>query len=100
MLTFEEFRDKLADAVTVAVNTGTTISDVGTGLREDNFNCPLGCLTGTRYPLSADRFRPIGLALEWAWDFIAGFDRGEEWGDTESKALGRAYRRKFVTGAK
>jgi len=90
---FNAFRDKLGDAVTVAINTGKRVSS-----RDMSASCPLGCSPDFRgrsgfrpFPWKAQQHFP--LKENDAAQFIVGFDLGA--GVGRYAELGRAYREKF-----
>ena len=92
MLTFEEFRAKLADVVTVAINRGTRVS-------VDFVDCcPLGCWPGVgdRKPSPIFASLIVGILDHQASYFACGFD-GHPVGDESNKfyQLGRLYRERF-----
>lgn len=94
MKTFEQFRRELADAVTVAINSGRRIGeDNGTGCC-----CPLGVRTDYAFPggISAEYAWDIGY--DAAWEFADGFDGDgpSDYGDSPYFKLGRLYRQRFV----
>ena len=81
---FEKFRRKLADAVTIVINSGERVS-----ASNARCLCPLGCL-----PEEKER-RPCYLFGPFA-EFTAGFDAvGSAGLFPEYKALGRLYRSRF-----
>ena len=91
-ITFEEFRVKLADYVTVAINSRKTV-----GHRYYD-HCPLGCwpTIGAASPGGVTASGAIGIPEKDAWQFISGFDRGftTNRGNRFYK-LGRLYRERF-----
>lgn len=102
MTDFEIFRRKLADAVTVAINSGARVTV--RRLNPHGFlaaeSCPLGCLPSA---IAERRFRPfghidpsVGLGYEDSVAFAHGFDdRPNTLGDGRFYNLGRLYRERF-----
>lgn len=99
MKSFDQFRRELADAVTVAVNSGVVIHD---GSRADltiDCRCPLGVRTRVRHPTDVVAAPAWGISTYSALAFAEGFD-GERalWLGDHAKffQLSRLYRRRFV----
>lgn len=96
MKSFDQFRRELADAVTVAINSGRRIGeDNGTGCC-----CPLGVRTDYPFPGGLSAEDAWGIDSEEAWDFASGFD-GDDPGhrcDSQFFQLGSLYRQRFVEG--
>jgi hypothetical protein len=104
-LSFEEFRAKLADEVTNAINAGARIC-VASEAASDTAYCPLGALAiklNARWThpwpnIAADAW---GLSLAAAAGFARGFDGVSRCSTPENfYELGRAYRRRFVEGVR
>lgn len=95
MKTFEQFRREIADAVTVAINSGVRITDER---GSPYLRCPLGvrslCSTHPSALLSS---RTWDIGVKDAADFACAFD-GKEVRAGEYAALGRLYRQRFVEG--
>lgn len=96
MKTFEQFRRELADAVTVAINSGQPIGHD----YSSECCCPLGVRTPCSNfptPLYAADF--WGIEHTQAASFINGFGQcGTDYGHPQFNALGRLYRQRFVEG--
>jgi hypothetical protein len=93
---FRRVAAKIADAVMVAVAAGET---VGCGFLT---RCPLGCvdMTGNTRPIDAPA-KKLGITQQQGAAFAWGFDGfGKPNRETLYFQLGRAYRRRFVEGAK
>lgn len=99
MKTFEQFRAELADAATVAINSGVRIG-IGDG-------CPLSLKTCSYVPGCDEAAQAWDICIESAREFIAGYDtkrpaaayydgRGDPVKDTPFFRLGRLYRERFV----
>jgi hypothetical protein len=94
--TFEQFRRELADAVTVAINSGRRIG-------KDNRAggcCPLGVRTDSPFPGGFSAEAAWDIHPGEAWEFADGFDgdaTGDR-GDSPFFKLGRLYRQRFVEG--
>jgi hypothetical protein len=89
--TFEAFRRKLADAVTIAINSGVPVSS------HDYVGCccPIGCLPGNRARPPAQQVANSAGAPLWGLNaFMGAFDKGIDSGCVYS-ALGLAYRKRF-----
>jgi hypothetical protein len=95
--TFERFRRKLADVVTVAINEGKRVSVVS------DCHCPLGCHPSAKssIPFAKDGADMFGISGDDALSFIRGFtsrtDR-EEWPQYDRGSyyeLGRLYGWRF-----
>lgn len=94
MKTFEQFRRELADAVTVAINSGRRIG-------EDNRAgccCPLGVRTDLPFPGGFSAEAAWDIHPEEAWEFADGFDGEAAGDDSPFFQLGRLYRQRFVEG--
>lgn len=94
---FRRIAAKIADAVTVAINSGKTIG------QSIGMYCPLGCLSGRTRPGGNNAAWYLGCKPDEAFAFIVGFDCGgpcpASGFDYEAfHELGRAYRRRFITG--
>lgn len=90
MKTFDQFRRELADAVTVAINSGETIGLYG--------RCPLGVRTAERSPLPAPAADAWDISAEDAREFMRGFDHFHFEPTCNFRKLGRLYRQRFVEG--
>ncbi len=93
---FRKFACRVSDAVLVAINSGEKIGN------EEGCRCPLSCLdlTGSKFPFPShlDR-RNLGTTKDELWKFINGFS-GNYVEVGPHYELGKAYRRRFVEGAK
>lgn len=101
-MTFDEFRRKLADSVTVAINSGVLVS-----ASKRNACCPLGCLPGmveiyeAEFGGAKDRTPPswlaakVGVDQSGALQFLTAFSQRNYDGTCEYAELGRLYRERF-----
>lgn len=96
---FQRFAARLADAVTVAINSGKRIV-LANAFSPSNCLCPLGCLPGMsyRFPWSNEDARRAGISYEDFRDFITAFGRGTRAAGPYAD-LGLEYRRRFVREA-
>lgn len=109
---FRRLAARLADAVTLAINTRYRITCLQEGTPDVTCRCPLGCLTGSNraslMPNFAVRAFPPAAEAAWVWgctedeagDFITGFESGDATTDCilheNFYQLGLAYRKRFV----
>jgi len=96
-----EFRDKLCNAVTLAVLKGVPIVPWDDNSAPVGCNCPEGCLpacllNGERYPPPSKVWHMYDFRLAQHESFQTGFDYGNDDGTPEA-ALGLLYRRRFTT---
>jgi hypothetical protein len=91
--TFQQFRDKLADVVLVAINRRAH-DRIHIGPRD---SCPLGCLPGQppRPQDVGDAARAWDILSPDAYDFVSAFD-GAARNESAYSKLGSAYRERFV----
>jgi hypothetical protein len=95
---FQAFARKLADAVTVAINSGETVSS-----EDHHCHCPLGCLPASHeprpFPLHFKEDGFLGIGRSNLWRFVRGFDGGVEVSVNDERSpyyrLGCAYRVRF-----
>lgn len=89
---FRKVAAKIADVVTVAINSGKVVS----ASPSPDTVCPLGCDCSTRkrpwHVMQLNKLRDIMFGDEFC-EFVDGFDR--EFSATPMQALGRAYRKRF-----
>ena len=91
---WRKFAARIADGVTVAINSGITIA---LPTCEAMCCCPLGCVARDRYPTPGMVRQELGVDMVWAVGFVRGFENralpNDHW---PSVKLGRAYRRRFI----
>ncbi len=89
---FRRLAAKLADAVTVAINSGKRVG----GPPRDHRLCPFGCLKGATScaPFAQYGALELGCNEHEASDFMTSFDSGYDFQTPFSK-LGLAYRERF-----
>jgi len=93
---FQRFARKLADCVTIHINNGGGILNGPSNDGKGENNCPVGTISGKRYPYSSGNLPP-GLAdFDYIRQFITAFDLGR--GTGPYYLLGMAYRERFGYG--
>ncbi len=97
---FRRIAAKIADAVTVAINSGVKITTLDDAV-DENCKCTLGCVgatNGNSHPYAMPGlFQHQGDTS----DFFLGFEGGSEYrSGRRFYRLGLAYRRRFVEGVK
>jgi hypothetical protein len=95
--TFAQFRAELADAVTVAINSGLHVYQYRSSGNAPDEICPLGSKTRTRHPCVVEARKVWRVPESWIQDFMEAFDCSVlDNSGSEAYKLGAAYRKRFV----
>lgn len=100
---FRRVAARIADAVTVAINSGVKLGPAYSSDGSVTTRCPIGCMTlvsdpAVTHPSGGNGAKLLGISPSEAWQFMHGFDHdfGAADGQSALYRLGRAYRERFV----
>lgn len=99
---FRRVAARIADAVTVAINSGVKLGPAYSSDGSVTTRCPIGCMTmfsdpAVTHPSGRTGGGLLGIAPSQAWQFMNGFDHvAPGYEESALYRLGRAYRERFV----